>query len=62
MKKGIYAIEVVEVEDHEDGSATLQLNMSSDTQQLLIEAGLISLIKKYLDEKDIEIENESKTD
>lgn len=62
MKEGIYDIEVVEIEDHEDGSATLQLNMSSDTQQILIEAGLISLIKKYLDERDIEIENESKTD
>lgn len=52
MRDGTYEIEVKEVEEHEDGSATLEIEMSNETRNLLIEAGLISLIRKYLDEVD----------
>jgi hypothetical protein len=62
MKDGIYEIEIKEVEEHKDGSATLQIEMSNDTRNLLIQAGLISLIHKYLDKNDMVLEDDSKTD
>jgi len=59
MRDGTYGIEVVELEENEDGSATLELKMSEDTKSLLIEAGLISLIRKYLDENEVVLEDET---
>lgn len=59
MRNGTYEIKVVELEENEDGSATLELEMSEDTKTLLIEAGLISLIRKYLDEVDNETTSET---
>ena len=43
-------IKVVEMVEHEDGSATLHLDMCTHAQAMLIEAGLISLLKKHIDE------------
>jgi len=59
MRNGTYEIKVVELEENEDGSATLEIEMSEDTKTLLIEAGLISLIRKYLDEVDNETTSET---
>jgi hypothetical protein len=59
MRNGTYEIKVAELEENEDGSATLELEMSEDTKTLLIEAGLISLIRKYLDEVDNETTSET---
>lgn len=53
-----FEIEVEDIVDQEDGSAIMQIKMSPEASRLLIEAGIIALINKYIDE----IENESKTD
>jgi hypothetical protein len=46
-------IKVIEMVEHEDGSATLQLDMSTTAQAMLMEAGLICLLKKYVDETEV---------
>lgn len=46
-------IKVIEMVEHEDGSATLQLDMSTAAQAMLIEAGLISILKRYIDETEV---------
>jgi len=43
-------IKVVEMVEHEDGSATMHLDMCTKAQAMLMEAGLISLLKKHIDE------------
>ena len=53
-----YEIEVIDIVDQDDGSAIMEIKMSPEASRLLIEAGLLSLIKKHIDE----IQNESKTD
>ena len=45
-------IKVIDVQEFEDGSANLMLDISHSAKELLIEAGLISLLKKHLKEKD----------
>jgi len=49
-------IKVVEMIEHEDGSATMHLDMCTQAQAMLIEAGLISLLKKHIDEMDADKE------
>lgn len=53
-----FEIEVEDIVDQEDGSAIMQIRMSPEASRLVIEAGIIALINKHIDE----IENESKTD
>jgi len=52
-----FEIEVEDIVDQEDGSAIMQIRMSPEASRLVIEAGIIALINKHIDE----IENESKT-
>ena len=44
-----FEIEIVEVEEKEDGSALLTMTMDNRARELLIEAGFIALLKKHLD-------------
>jgi len=50
----VVEIKVVEMIEHEDGSATMHLDMCTQAQAMLIEAGLISLLKNYIEEKEQE--------
>ena len=50
----VFDIEVIDIIDQEDGSAIMEVKMDADATRLVIEAGLISLIRKHIDE----IENE----
>jgi len=45
----IFRIKVLEVTDNDDGSATVTIEMEEKVRNLLIEAGLISLIKHKLE-------------
>ena len=45
-------IEVENVEEHEDGSATLTIEMSEETRSQIFEFGFIQLIKKGLEGED----------
>jgi len=47
-----FAIEVVKVQENEDGSAVLTIEMDNRARELLIEAGFVALLKKHLDEVD----------
>ena len=42
-------IEVVSIDEHEDGSATLQVDMDEKTKDLLINIGFETLIRKVLE-------------
>ena len=42
-------LEVVSMEEHEDGSATLQVDMDEETKDLLINVGFETLIRKALE-------------
>jgi hypothetical protein len=44
-------IEVIEVIEHEDGSARLTVDYEEEGKQLLLEQGLMAIIGKYLDER-----------
>jgi len=46
----VFDIEVIEVVEKEDGSAVLTIEMCNRARELLIEAGLISLLRKHIDE------------
>jgi hypothetical protein len=46
----VFDIKVIEVVENEDGSAVLTIEMCNRGRELLIEAGLISLLKKHIDE------------
>ena len=46
----VFNIEVIEVVENEDGSAVMKVEMCNRARELLIEAGLISLLKKHIDE------------
>jgi hypothetical protein len=45
-------IKVLEVNEHEDGSATLTVEMSEETRSQIFEFGFIQLIKKGLEGED----------
>jgi hypothetical protein len=53
-----YDIKVIDIVDQEDGSAIMQIEFCPEAGRLLIEAGIISLLRKHIDE----IEDASKTD
>ena len=42
-------IEVVSMEEHEDGSATLQVDMDEETKEYLINLGFETLIRKAME-------------
>ena len=44
-----FEIEIVEVQENEDGSALLTMTMDNRARELLIEAGFIALLRKHLD-------------
>ena len=46
----MFDIEVIEVVENEDGSAVVTVEMCNRGRELLIEAGLISLLRKHIDE------------
>jgi hypothetical protein len=46
----VFDIEVIEVVENEDGSAVLTIEMCNRARELLIEAGLVSLLRKHIDE------------
>ena len=47
-------IKVVEITEHEDGSASLQLDLDPETFAKIFNIGFISLVKKGLDMEDTE--------
>ena len=48
-----FAIEIVEVQENEDGSAVLTIEVDNRARELLIEAGFVALLKNHLDEVDV---------
>ena len=54
MTKDIPKIEVKEYTEHEDGSATLIIECSSEASRLLINEGLIALLSKTVDPRNTE--------
>ena len=56
MKKAEIKIEIYE--EHDDGSATLTLDIPFEARELLINAGFNHVLQKYLDE----LENEQNTE
>jgi len=50
--------------EHEDGSATMQIDTTPEATRLLVEIGLVSLLEKALDEKNTEysLDNSLKKD
>ena len=44
-----FAIEIVEVQENEDGSAVLTIEVDNRARELLIEAGFVALLKKHID-------------
>jgi len=42
-------IKITDIEDHEDGSATLQLDLDPDTYAAIFNVGFIYLIQKGID-------------
>lgn len=49
-------ITVIDIEEFEDGSANLTVDLCPRAKELLIEAGIISLLKKHIDEMDADKE------
>ena len=44
-----FEIEVIDVVDQDDGSAIMEIKMCPEASRRVIEAGLLSLIKKHID-------------
>jgi|TARA_E500000318_G_scaffold17454_1_gene17721 hypothetical protein len=47
-----FEIKVTDIVEHEDGSATMHLEMDSEAKSLLIEAGIVNLLEQYLENTD----------
>lgn len=45
-------IKITELEEHEDGSATIQLDLSPEVFAEIFQAGFITLVKRGLDEEE----------
>lgn len=54
VAKDIPLITVSELQEHEDGSATAQVDTSPEGTRFLIEIGLISLLEKAIDKENTE--------
>lgn len=52
------SIFVKDMKEHEDGSATLEIETDEKTKAMLIQAGLISILMKAMDAEDSEYEIE----
>lgn len=53
-----YEIEVIDVVDQEDGSAIMEIKMCPEASRLVIEAGIIALINKHIDEIEKDLKEE----
>lgn len=47
-------MEITGMEEHEDGSATLNVDMTEEETMLVIQAGLESLIREFVERKEKE--------
>ena len=47
-----FEIKVMDIVEHEDGSATIHLEMDSEAKSLLIEAGIVNLLEQNLENTD----------
>ena len=45
-------IKITEIEDHEDGSATLQLELDPETYAAIFNVGFVHLIRKGIESDD----------
>jgi len=45
-----FEIQVLEVTDNDDGSATVTFEMNEYARQVLIEVGFVALLRKHLDD------------
>lgn len=45
-------MEILHYEEHEDGSATIQIMMELEEREKLIELGLITAVKKFIKHED----------
>lgn len=52
MTSDTHIIEVTEYQEHEDGSATINIVTSPDVTAMLVSLGLQALIKRSLEEDD----------
>ena len=50
MNKQTGEIKVAEIEEHEDGSATLQVECDADTFAYIFNIGFVSLVKKGMED------------
>lgn len=44
-----HAIKVIAIEENEDGSANVELEMNHDAKSLLIEIGFIELLERHIE-------------
>jgi len=45
-------IEITSYEEHDDGSATVTMNLSDEVKSVLIEEGLLACLNSYIEAKD----------
>ena len=45
-----FEVQVLEVTDNDDGSATVTLEMNEYAREMLIEAGFVYLLKKHIED------------
>ena len=50
-------IKVIKIIEHEDGSATYELDMCEEAQRLLIEKGFITLLEEMIENDNSTAEN-----
>ena len=46
-------LKVIDIEEHQDGSAKVTFEFSDKTRQMLISEGLLSILQKAVEEKDV---------
>jgi hypothetical protein len=54
-----FEVQVLEVTDNDDGSATVTFEMDEGARNLLIEVGFVSLLKKQLEIEEQQAEKET---
>jgi hypothetical protein len=47
-------MKVISIEEREDGSAMIDMEMSEEEKRLLIEYAVVDLLRKYIEEQDSE--------
>lgn len=48
-------IDVINVTENDDGSATVDFNMSKDDVQMLIQYAVVDILEKYTKAKDVDV-------